>query len=69
MCTCDDDVCSSGTCLAGPTETFCDGVVRQNGRGFLQCNTVADCAAVGAGNCTITHKRPCFDDTIGIGVQ
>jgi hypothetical protein len=45
---------------------FCDGVVRQNGRGFLQCNTVADCAAIGAGNCSISHNRACFDDTIGI---
>jgi hypothetical protein len=69
ICTCDDDgdgVCDSGTCQAGPTEMFCDGVVRQNGRGFLQCNTVADCAALAAGNCSISQKRPCYPDPLEI---
>jgi hypothetical protein len=40
--------------------------VRQNGHGFLQCNTIADCAAIGAGNCTISQKRKCFGDPIEI---
>jgi hypothetical protein len=66
ICTCDGDPCKSGTCEAGPTETYCDGIVRQNGRGFLECTTVADCTVLNAGGCTITQLRKCYDDPIEI---
>jgi hypothetical protein len=66
VCTCDDDVCRAGVCEAGPTEMFCDGIVRQNGRGFLQRNTTVDCAALAAGSCTIEQDRPCYPDPLEI---
>ena len=63
---CGDGVCTDGFCLAGPTENFCDAIVRQNGRGFLQCNTDVDCAALNAGSCTIEQTRPCHDNPLTI---
>ncbi len=74
---CSDDafVCTdtgdgvNGEC-ASSTVTFCDGVVRAGGDGFLTCFTNADCDAIAAscegdcGDCLIEEQTKCFLDTI-----
>ena len=75
---CIDDafVCSDsgdgihGQC-AGKTDSFCDGVTRPDGTGFLMCATNADCDILasecggsGCGQCTLASQRPCFLPTI-----
>jgi len=76
---CNDFICSpdpngdanEGTCLAGPTDTFCDGYVRSNGDGILTCSQNSDCSPLNSicpnndcGNCTISTLRDCFLDPI-----
>jgi hypothetical protein len=70
---CDDGVCSDagggeGVCTAGPTDTLCDGILRANGEGIINCLSNADCApgniGVDAGNCTLSKQRECFLTTI-----
>jgi hypothetical protein len=70
---CSDGVCTAvgdalGRCMAGPTDSFCDGITRANGNGLIACSANADCttAAVGvdAGACAIDEARPCFLDPI-----
>ena len=63
---CNGGLCVDGFCPDGPTEMFCDGKVRGNGRGFLQCNTTADCVTLDAGACTIEQVRACYNDPIEI---
>ncbi len=61
-----------GVCTLGPADNLCDGVVRANGDGFLQCLSNGDCSAAGfnGGNCTLTKQRECFLDPItATGVQ
>jgi hypothetical protein len=59
-----------GTCLAGPNDTFCDGAVDAQGRGYIGCANNADCATVSSvcggdcGNCTDSRQRGCFLDPI-----
>lgn len=68
---CGDGVCSVlsgeiGTCLAGPTDRFCSGLLDAQGDGFIGCTSNADCTAVNSvcggncGTCTITRQRACF---------
>ncbi len=65
---CDDRVCNSdGQCASGPNNTFCDGVTHPNGRGAIACNTDADCAAFGAGRCTLVERLRCYPDPITVG--
>lgn len=56
------------TCDEGPLDAYCDGLVRSDGRGFIQCLTNADCdpsvIGVNAGECALTHPRECFLPTI-----
>jgi cysteine-rich repeat protein len=64
--TCSDGVCTDtggevGECLAGPLDAFCDGVVKANGNGFIECSSNGDCSAFGFGNCTLAKTRPCFN--------
>jgi len=70
---CDDGICSptgggEGICNANLADRFCDGIVRADGKGFIQCQSDADCApvniGVAAGNCTLTTQRECFLDPI-----
>lgn len=72
---CADGVCSpaggdKGTCLAGPTDTFCDGALNADGDGFIGCSTNGDCDSVAGvcggdcGNCADTRQRACFLDPI-----
>jgi hypothetical protein len=72
---CNDGVCTGiggdkGTCLAGPSDNYCDGAVDADGNGFIQCSTDGDCAAVASvcggdcGECTLTQQRACFLDPI-----
>ena len=57
-----------GVCAAGPASSLCDGVIRANGEGFIQCFTNADCgpAAIGidAGNCLLSQTRDGFLDPV-----
>ena len=57
-----------GICTDGPDDPFCDGIVRANGEGIIQCLTDFDCGvgAIGrdAGNCTLMKTRRCFQPTI-----
>lgn len=57
-----------GVCDEGPTDKYCDAVVRASGDGFIQCLGDADCAfgtiGVAAGNCTLEKTRECFGRTI-----
>ena len=72
---CTDEVCTDvgagqGVCLAGPTLSMCDGVIRADGSGFITCSDNADCdvgvIGVPAGNCTIVQNRDCYPDTINV---
>jgi hypothetical protein len=63
--TCDDQGGEEGECSGtGPTDTYCDGFLKGNGKGIVTCSTNADCDAgvvgVDAGDCTLTDDRPCF---------
>jgi len=77
--TCSDVTCSpdpgagphEGTCLDGPDDIYCDGLLRSNGRGILPCGTNADCSVLDAecpgmdcGACTLSQPRECFLDPI-----
>jgi len=59
---------SVGECATGPENSFCDGILRANGKGFVGCVTNADCDAANigkdAGACTVVVPRSCFTDTI-----
>jgi hypothetical protein len=55
---------NEGVCAAGPIDSFCDGILRANGEGFIPCSMDADCAAFPAGQCSQNRKRDCFLDTI-----
>jgi hypothetical protein len=64
---CVDEICTSqgggeGACMANPLLSFCDGILRSDGKGFLSCNSNADCAVLGstAGACTVTSRKACF---------
>jgi hypothetical protein len=64
---CNDAGGGEGVCDLGPTDKFCDGLLRANGEGFLACQTQADCDAFPggvAGLCTLSKGRECFLDTI-----
>lgn len=71
---CSDGICNDlgggeGECASGPEARFCDGVLRSNGRGFVQCVTQADCDAtdcgsVSCGNCSLSERGECFLDPI-----
>jgi hypothetical protein len=55
-----------GLCDGGPDDSFCDGLLRENGDGFLQCNSDSDCASINAlcggncGTCNHVQRRKCF---------
>jgi hypothetical protein len=57
-----------GECSLGPDDLYCDGVLRANGLGFVQCLSNADCeeGAIGfpAGTCSAVERRRCFLDPI-----
>ena len=65
---CNDVGGGEGVCDQGPTDRFCDGILRADGEGFLSCNTgQGDCDSFPngiAGNCVLTKGRNCFLDTI-----
>jgi len=75
---CVDDglVCSdtgdgiNGVCSLTAPDTFCDGMLRANGEGFLTCGTDSDCDAVSSqcngncGKCALSSPRRCFLDPI-----
>ena len=67
--TCADQGGGEGRCNQGPDDTFCDGIATAEGRGFVACNSNADCAAsscgvVPCGQCTVVERRACFLNTI-----
>jgi hypothetical protein len=41
-------ITETGTCLAGPNDTFCDGLLDASGDGFIGCTSDVDCDAVGS---------------------
>lgn len=70
---CSDRICTDtgpvgdgqGTCAAGPSNIYCDGLVRTSGLGYIACNVNNDCVSYpGAGNCTLVEDSPCFMPTI-----
>jgi len=56
------------------TYTYCNGVVRADGRGYIQCTDDTDCDVAdcnpatpevdGCGDCALSERRPCFLDPI-----
>jgi hypothetical protein len=72
---CDEDKCvpiagsaEFGECELGPTDKFCDGIVRASGVGYIGCQGDADCSVnnigLDAGFCTLSVRRACFLDPI-----
>ncbi|MFN2425668.1 MAG: hypothetical protein ABR587_04380 [Candidatus Binatia bacterium] len=62
---CDGFACdASGVCASGPVDTYCDGLVHPDGRGFIPCTGDSDCSASSAGTCTNLDVRRCFPDPI-----
>jgi hypothetical protein len=62
---CTGGICKvNGQCETGPVDRFFDGAVHADGRGFVSCNTDADCVALGAGACTVIDLRRCFPNPI-----
>lgn len=62
--TCTADGNGEGLCLAGPDDSYCDGVVRANGKGIISCASNSDCSFIDAGDCTLSESRRCFLDSI-----
>jgi hypothetical protein len=61
--TCDGFMCNAnGVCATGPVDTYCDGLVHPDGRGFLPCSGDADCTPYSAGACTVADIRRCVPD-------
>jgi len=70
-CTPDPAICNDigggiGECPVGPDDSFCGGVVRASGEGFIPCSTDADCEPVfpGSGACDSVVRRRCFPNPI-----
>jgi hypothetical protein len=76
---CNDLICSpdpsgaanEGKCLAGPSDSYCSGLVRANGDGILPCINNTDCTDFNfecpgndCGTCSLTRVRDCFLDPI-----
>lgn len=70
---CDQGLCSDvgngeGECSSGPDDSYCDGVVKADGGGILECSTDFDCSVVAVGvdggHCSIVQRRRCFLDPI-----
>jgi hypothetical protein len=57
-----------GECTTGPDIPSCDGIVRANGNGFIQCTNNSECAleSIGsdAGACTLLKRLDCFLDPL-----
>jgi hypothetical protein len=53
-----------GRCEPGPDESFCDGITRASGDGYIGCITNADCEDENFGACTLVQRRACFLDPI-----
>jgi cysteine-rich repeat protein len=62
---CNDIGGGKGECNQGSI-SFCDGITRADGTGFIQCNNNADCAAYGpvTGSCSLSSPQACFLDPI-----
>jgi hypothetical protein len=49
-------------------DTYCDAIVRADGRGLIGCNVNADCtpASIGVdgGDCTLAETRECYLDPL-----
>jgi len=72
---CGDGICttlepSQGECQGDPPILYCDGLLRAEGTGILQCSTNADCVPpavlINAGNCTLPEFDPCFPTSIAL---
>jgi len=65
---CGDAGDGRGLCEEGPTDRFCNGILKSDGSGFISCLGNADCdpGTIGleAGDCTLVAGRPCFFETI-----
>lgn len=62
---CDGFACgANGQCVTGPVDTYCDGIVHPDGRGFIPCSGDNDCTSSSAGACTVIDLRRCFPDPI-----
>jgi hypothetical protein len=70
---CNDGVCSDiggerGQCAGGPTNSYCDAILRADGRGFIGCNSNLDCDSssigVDGGDCVLSEIRSCYLDPI-----
>ena len=73
---CNDGVCTplgdgSGFCEAGPVESYCDAIVRADGRGLVQCSDDDDCSearlGIDGGACVLSELRSCFPESIVAG--
>ena len=62
---CDDFECSpNGDCTIGPVDSYCDGKIYPDGRGYIPCSSNNDCSQDSAGVCTLKELRHCFPDPI-----
>jgi len=79
ICTADGGDPTEGSCLAGPVDSYCDGLLRSNGDGIIACGTDADCDAYvsptsdpsdwvcpgnDCGACSLVKNRDCFLDPV-----
>jgi hypothetical protein len=65
---CTDIGGGEGSCVNNAPDSFCDGITRASGLGFIQCFSNADCAPFGpeAGDCTLSARMLLADD-LGAG--
>jgi len=62
---CDNFECApSGECATGPVDSYCDGALYPDGRGYVPCSGDSDCTASSAGTCNVIDLRRCFPDPI-----
>jgi hypothetical protein len=66
--TCDDLGGGQGRCLTGPDDSYCDGILKVDGKAVFACLSNDDClpssVGVDAGECTAVERRACFLDPI-----
>ncbi len=63
---CGDIGGGQGECPAGPDDSFCSGIVKTNGDGFIPCSSDLECEPLFAGSatCDSVVRRACFLDPI-----
>jgi hypothetical protein len=64
---CENHACGDDfLCATGPDNLYCDGITHPSGRGAISCQTGADCALYGAGQCTLEERLRCYPDPLPV---